>query len=187
MENGFGSIQEVKNKILQEETINGTGKPDKQKAQNDSKDSETAHAVFDNKCLYCKRKGHMKRDCFSFLKLQENKDNNAQGQYWCDICNKEGHSTSYCSLNPNNKGKGKGKGGKGKGGKGKGGKGKPGKGRRGKGNFPASYVSDEAHYAKETLKSTDNWEPKEDESSSSDWFDYNFAVFETDFFKNKNL
>ena len=190
-ENGFGSIMEVKNKIMQEETVNGIGKTDKEKPPKDSKDSETAHAAFDGKCLYCKRKGHMKRDCFSFKKSQENKDK-AQGQYWCDICYKEGHSTSYCSLNPNNKGKGKGKAGKAKGdkgkggGKGKGGKGKPGKGGRGKGNFPASYVSDEAHYAKETWKSTeDNWELNEDESSSSDWYDYNLAVFETDFLQEQ--
>jgi hypothetical protein len=52
MENGYGSIMEVKNKILQEETINGIGKPDKQKAQNDPKDSEIAHAVFEGKCSH---------------------------------------------------------------------------------------------------------------------------------------
>jgi hypothetical protein len=75
-------------------------------------------------------------------------------------------------LNPNNKGKGKGntgntKGSKGKGGgKGKGRKGKPGKGGRGKGNFPASYISDDAHYAKETWKS---------------------PFLKRTFFKNKNL
>ena len=45
-------------------------------------------------------------------------------KYWCDICYKKGHSTDYCSWNPNPTppSKGKGKGGKGKGGKGKGGK-----------------------------------------------------------------
>ena len=53
MENGYGSIIEVKNKILQEETINGIGKPDKQKAQNDSKDSEIAHVAFDGNCRHC--------------------------------------------------------------------------------------------------------------------------------------
>jgi hypothetical protein len=191
-ENAFGSVMEVKNKIMQEETVNGIGKPDKEKPPKDSKDLEIAHAAFDGICLYCKRKGHMKRDCLGFKKSLLGNKNKAQGQYWCDICYKEGHFTSHCSLNPNNKGKGGGntrndKGSKGKGGgKGKGRKGKPGKGGRGKDNFPASYISDDAHYAKETWKSTeDNWELKEDESLSSDWYDYNFAVFETEIFQEQ--
>ncbi len=70
MENGYGSIIEVKNKILQEETINGIGKPDKQKAQNDSKDSEIAHVAFDGNCKHCGKKGHKKADCYALKKLQ---------------------------------------------------------------------------------------------------------------------
>jgi hypothetical protein len=184
MEKGYGSIMEVKNKILQEETINGIGKPDKQKAQNDSKDSEIAHAAFDGNCKHCGRKGHKKADCFALKRLKEgsNKEEPAE-KYWCDICYKEGHSTDYCSKNSNNKGKGKGNKGKTKGGKGKGrgGKGKPAKGGRGKGNFPANYVSEDAYYTNENWSSTEeNWDLKEEESSSSDWYDYQLSVFETD-------
>jgi hypothetical protein len=67
MEKGYGSIMEVKNKILQE-TINGIGKPDKQKAQNDSKDSETAHAAIEGNCYHCGRKGHKKAECRTLQK-----------------------------------------------------------------------------------------------------------------------
>jgi hypothetical protein len=188
MENGFGSIQEVKNKILQEETINGIGKPDKQKVQNDTKDSETAHAAFEGKCSYCKRKGHKAVDCFARKRKAEHDTNQPASKYWCDICYKEGHSTDYCSKNSHNKGKGKGSKGKAKGGKGKGrgkgGKGKPAKGGRGKSNFPANYVSEEwsmYNGTKENQSSTEeNWNLKEEESSSSDWYDYQLSVFETE-------
>jgi hypothetical protein len=188
MEKGFDSIQEVKIKILQEETINSIGKPDSKKSQNESKDSEIAHAVFDGTCNHCGKKGHKKAECNKLKKEQKEAAviKAATTKHWCDICFKEGHSTEWCFYNPANKGKGKGKAkgqakgqskAKGKGGRGKG---KSRKGGRGKGNFPASYVSDDAHYATETWKSTEeNWELKEDESSSSDWFDYSFCVFET--------
>ena len=190
MEKGFDSITEVKNKILQEETINSIGKPDSKKSQNESKDSEIAHAVFDGTCNHCGKKGHKKAECNKLKKEQKvAAATKATTKHWCDICYKVGHSTEWCFYNPVNKGKGKGKAkGQTKGkGKGKGGKGKPGKGGRGKGNFPASYVSDDAHYATETWKSTEeNWELKEDESSSTDWFDYSFSVFETEFFQELN-
>ena len=79
MENGYGSIIEVKNKILQEETINGIGKPDKQKAQNDSKDSEIAHVAFDGNCRHCGKKGHKKADCYALKKLQ---NDSKASKYW---------------------------------------------------------------------------------------------------------
>jgi transposase InsO family protein len=188
MENGYGSITEVKNKILQEETINGIGKPDKHKV--DSKDTEIAHAVFEGYCTYCKKKGHKIADCFALKRKETSDKKQPASKYWCDICYKEGHSTEYCSKNPNNKGKGKGNKGKAKGGKGrgkgKGGKGKSAKGGRGKGNFPASYTPEDAQYAKETWTSAEeNWELKEEESSSSDWNDFNLSVFETDNLQEK--
>ena len=49
-EKGFDSVMEVKNKITQEETVNGIGKTVKQKAENESQDSETAHAAFEGNC-----------------------------------------------------------------------------------------------------------------------------------------
>jgi hypothetical protein len=189
MEQGYGSIKEVKDKILQEETINGIGKPEKLKTQNDSKDSETAYAAIEGKCYHCGRKGHKKEDCRD-LKKETAKEGSKKkmNQYWCDICYMAGHSTDYCSKNPSNKGKGKGgkgKSSKGKG-KGKGGKGKTNKGGRGKGkgNFPANYVSEEwSMYSntKENDSSTEtNWDLKQEEASSSDWYDYQLSVFETD-------
>jgi transposase InsO family protein len=189
MEQGYGSIKEVKDKILQEETINGIGKPEKLKTQNDSKDSETAYAAIEGKCYHCGRKGHKKEDCRD-LKKETAKEGSKKkmNQYWCDICYMAGHSTDYCFKNPSNKGKGKGgkgKSSKGKG-KGKGGKGKTNKGGRGKGkgNFPANYVSEDwsmYSYTKENDRSTEtNWDLKEEEPSSSDWFDYQLSVFETD-------
>ncbi len=66
-------------------------------------------------------------------------------------------------------------GGKGKGSKGKGGKGKTAKGGRGrgKGNFPPNYVSEDAYYTNEEWSSTEkNWDLKEEEPSSSDWYDF---------------
>ena len=163
MEQGYGSIKEVKDKILQEETINGIGKPEKLKTQNDSKDSETAYAAIEGKCYHCGRKGHKKEDCRD-LKKETAKEGSKKkmNQYWCDICYMAGHSTDYCSKNPSNKGKGKGgkgKSSKGKG-KGKGGKGKTNKGGRGKGkgNFPANYVSEDwsmYSYTKENDRSTE--------------------------------
>ena len=169
MENGYGSITEVKNKILQEETINAIGKPEK-KAQNDSKDSETAHAAIEGNCYHCGRKGHKKAECRTLQKeIAKEGPKKKESKYWCDICYMAGHSTEYCSKNPINKGKGKGgkgksaKGGKGKG-KGKGGKGKSAKGGRGrgKGNFPSNYVSEDAYYTNENWSSTEtNWDLKE--------------------------
>jgi hypothetical protein len=70
MENGYCSILEVKNKILQEETINGIGKPDKEKAQKESKDFEIASAAFEGNCLHCNKKGHKKADCFALKRLK---------------------------------------------------------------------------------------------------------------------
>ena len=186
MEKGFDTIQEVKIKILQEETINAIGKPEKQN-KNDSKDSEIAHAAFDGTCNHCGKKGHKKAECNKLkneIKAKAATRAGTASKHWCEICYKEGHSTEWCFYNPENKGKGKGKAkGKPKGkGKVKGGKGKPGKGGRGKGNFPASYVSDDAHLTTETWKSNEeNWELKQNESSSSDWFDYSFSIFEKDF------
>jgi hypothetical protein len=87
------------------------------------------------------------------------------------------------TYNPKNKGKGKGEAkGKTKGkGKGKGGKGNSAKDGRGSGNFPANYTSEEAYYAADQWNS--NWESSDDlkeESSSNDWQDYNFSIFENE-------
>ena len=60
-QNGYDSVIEVKNKILEEETVNNIGKPDK--AASVTKDSEIAHAVFEGNCHYCNKKGHKKPDC----------------------------------------------------------------------------------------------------------------------------
>ncbi len=175
-ENGYGSIVEVKSKIMKEETINNIGKPEKEKSPKDSKDAEIAHAAFKGKCSHCKKKGHKKADCFALKKSKEEADKKpTANKYWCDICYMEGHSTDYCSYNPKNKGKGKGKAkaktkGKGKG-KGKGGKGKSAKGGRGSGNFPANYTSEEAYYTADHQWNS-NWESSDDlkqESSSNDW------------------
>ena len=188
-ETGYDSIVEVKSKIMKEETINNIGKPDKQK--NDSKDSDVAHAAIEGNCYHCGKKGHKKEKCHQLKKEQKaaaaTNKNQQTTKRWCDICYKEGHSTEWCSYNPDNKAKGKGSKGKAKGGKGKGrgkgGKGKPAKGGRGKSNFPANYVSEEwsmYNGTKENQSSTEeNWNLKEEESSSSDWYDYQLSVFET--------
>ena len=191
METGYGSIIEVKEKILQEETVNAIGKPDKQKAQNDSKDSDIAHVAFEGNCNHCGKKGHKKAECNKLkkeLKAVAGINNNQQtSKHWCDICYKEGHSTDWCFYNPNNNAKGKGKkgkskGGKGKGrGKGKGGKGKPGKGGRGKGNFPANYVSEDAYFTDDSSSTTEeNWNLKQEEISPSNWYDFSLSIFETE-------
>ena len=161
METGYGSIIEVKNKILQEETVNGIGKLDT--ANIKDKIVEIAHAAFDGNCDYCNRKGHKKSECRKLKKDQEAKAKTSRAKYWCDICYKEGHSTDYCSLNPTNQPNAKGKKGKGKGtkGKGKGGKGKNVKGGRGQGHFPANYIPEVAQYAKENWNSTENWDLQE--------------------------
>jgi transposase InsO family protein len=188
MEKGFDSIQEVKVKILQEETINSIGKPDNKKSQNDSKDSEVAHIAFEGKCNHCGKKGHKKAECY---KLKKETKAAVTTKHWCDICYKEGHSTEWCFYNPNNKGKGKGKSkgktkgnskGKGKG-KGMGGKGKSAKGGRRSGNFPAGYSSDEAYYAVDQWNLNSNWESSEnlkEETSTDDWQDCNYLIFENE-------
>jgi transposase InsO family protein len=188
---GYDTVIEVKNKILEEETINGIGKPDKADSKTE-KDYEIAHAVFEGKCHYCDKKGHKKPDCRQMKKdkaAEISDTKSSAAQYWCDICYKAGHSTDYCSLNPSNKGKGKGKKGKLKGskGKGKGSKSKPGKGGRGQGNFPAAYTPEVAQYTNENWASTKNWSSTEnlnqEESSSSNWYDLNLSVFE----ENRNV
>ena len=82
------------------------------------------------------------------------------------------------STTPNGKRKGKPKG-KGKGKVSAKGKGKNSKGKgRGSGNFPASYTTDNAHYAQEPWQ---NWESSvefEGENSAPDWHEYNFSIFE---------
>ena len=192
-EKGFQTIPELKAMIMKEETILGISKPE----SNKSSDSEIATAAFEGVCNHCNKKGHKKADCFKFKKEKEAKYSSKE-DHWCDFCCVKGHTTNYCFWNPANKtpskGKGKAKGktkGKGKGksyGKGKGkGKGKA-KGGRGNGNFPASYAQEEAYYTEETSNSWKNdshknWDTSVDlseESSTPDWQDYNFSIFEKD-------
>ncbi len=194
-EQGFGSILELKAMILKEETVLGIDKPESNKS---SKDSEIATAAFEGVCNHCNKKGHKKADCFKFKKEKESKASGKE-DYWCDFCYVKGHTTDWCFWNPANqglsKGKGKAKGkakgkGRGKGqskGKGKGkSKGKA-KGGRGNVNFPANYTSEEAYYTEEKSNSwkndSGNWEASaalEEESSTPDWQDYNFSIFEKD-------
>jgi transposase InsO family protein len=188
-EQEYRTILEVKSKILKEETINGIGKVEKDPTQ---KETEIAHAVFDGNCNYCYKKGHKKSECRKLKKDQENGSNKPSNKYWCDLCQKAGHSTDYCSWNPNPtpaKGKG-GKGKKGKGkpngkgygrGQGKGTKGKQSKGGRGQSNYPASYTPETVHYATENWATTQEpWDLQEEESSSADNYDYSLSVIETD-------
>ena len=99
---------------MKEETINNIGKPDKQK--NDSKDSDVAHAAIEGNCYHCGKKGHKKEKCHQLKKEQKaaaaTNKNQQTTKRWCDICYKEGHSTEWCSYNPDNKAKGKGSKGK---------------------------------------------------------------------------
>jgi hypothetical protein len=183
MGNGYGSIRKLRIRYCKKKRLMELANLKKRKILRTQK-SEIAHAVVEGKCSHRKKKGHKKADCFSFKKSKEGADKKpTANKYWFDICYMEGHSTDYCSYNPKNKGKGKGKAkGKTKGnGNGKGGKGKSAKGGRGSGNFPANYISEEAYYAADQWNS--NWESSDDqkeESSSNDWQDYNFSIFENE-------
>ena len=184
-EPGFDNIVDLKASIMKEETIIGISKPTKSPTE-----METANAVFEGTCNFCSKKGHKKQDCFAFKKQQQKTDGNNNGKqekekpgnkYWCDHCQKMGHTTDWCFWKPENasssKGKPKGKGSKGKG-KGKGSKGKSkGKGRA-NGNFPASYDQENAHYVTNWDTSSQDWSEISQESSSTDWQDYNLSIFE---------
>jgi transposase InsO family protein len=180
-EPGYDTVQELKAKILKEENVLNLSSNSKAKTK-----TEMASVTTDN-CAHCNKKGHIKADCFALKKLQ--KEQKAEkSSHWCDYCNVKGHTTDWCfwnpanaqssSTTPNGKGKGKPKG-KGKGKVSAKGKGKNSKGKgRGSGNFPASYTTDNAHYAQEPWQ---NWESSvefEGENSAPDWHEYNFSIFE---------
>jgi hypothetical protein len=183
----YRTILEVKSKILKEETINGIGKAEKDPVQ---RETEIAHAMFEGNCNYCNKKGHKKAECRKFKKDQENGSTKPGDKYWCDLCQKTGHSTDYCNWNPNPNPQPKGKGKKGKGkskgkgsgrglGKGKS-KGKPTKGGRGQSNYPANYTPEAAHYTIESWNTSGSWDLQEESSSVNDDYDYSLNVFETD-------
>ena len=155
-ETGYGSVPDVKAKILKEETVLGLSKSDSKT----SSSNEMANSAVEN-CAHCNKKGHSKSQCRK-LKKEKEESKAQKDKYWCDLCYSNGHTTDYCWWNPNNKEqpnpnyqKGKGKQIKGKGkqkgkGKGKGfGKGGKGKGGRGNGNFPAAYTPNTAYYTEE--------------------------------------
>ena len=191
-ETGYGSVPDVKAKILKEETVLGLSKSDSKT----SSSNEMVNSAVEN-CTHCNNKGHNKSQC---RKLKKEKEENQakKDKYWCDLCYSNGHNTDYCWWNPNNKEqpnpnyqKGKGKQSKGKGkqkGKGKGfGKGGKAKGGRGNGNFPAAYTPNTAYYTEE--QQWNSWnntvEIEEMTSEVPDWQDYNFFAIETE--KNSNL
>ena len=189
---GYQTILEVKAAILKEETINEIGKTEN---GNPKSNSDVAHAFFEGTCNYCNKKGHKRNECRKLAKDKENgtiqEDSKAKpgDKYWCDFCYKNGHSTDWCFLNPNNSTpspKGKGKGGKGKSnskgkGKGKGsGKGNKGKqkGGRGSGNYPANYTQDSANYTEEWPEESEDLQ--EAEQSSSKWHEFSHILFENE-------
>ena len=188
-ETGYGSVPDVKAKILKEETVLGLSKSDSKT----SSSNEMANSAVEN-CAHCNKKGHNKSQCRK-LKKEKEESKAQKDKYWCDLCYSNGHTTDYCWWNPNNKEqpnpnyqKGKGKQIKGKGkqkGKGKGkGFGKEGKGKggRGNGNFPAAYTPNTAYYTEEAQWNSWNntVEIQELTNEIPDWQDYNFFTVENE-------
>jgi hypothetical protein len=95
-ETGYGTIPDVKAKILKEETVLGLTKSDGKT----SSSNEMANSAFET-CSHCNKKGHNKSQCRK-LKKDKEESSSKKDKYWCDFCYANGHSTDYCWWNPIN-------------------------------------------------------------------------------------